>query len=118
MSDSGDEESGAAARGGVSASPAMLRPGTEVLLSRPSPFGNETGELANGEFDPATAKEAVASARVLCIGAGGLGCEVLHDLALSGFKNIDIIGEGHRVSPPWTAVRGRRRSAHRHGQEP
>ena len=57
----------------------------DTLLSRPGAFTDPT------EYDPATATSALSTFRILVIGAGGLGCEILKNLALSGFKHIDVI---------------------------
>ncbi|KAK9916527.1 hypothetical protein WJX75_003754 [Coccomyxa subellipsoidea] len=36
-------------------------------------------------------KEKIKSAKVLCVGAGGIGCELLKTLVLSGFEDIELI---------------------------
>jgi len=58
----------------------------DKLLNRP---GNVTGP----GFEPSdeTIPFLRSDVRILCVGAGGLGCELLKDLALSGFGNIDVI---------------------------
>jgi ubiquitin-activating enzyme E1 C len=57
----------------------------DTLLSRPGAFTDE--DYDGGE----TPINNIENFRVLVIGAGGLGCEILKNLALSGFKNIDVI---------------------------
>ncbi|KAF2154621.1 NEDD8 activating enzyme [Myriangium duriaei CBS 260.36] len=55
------------------------------ILSREGPFTDPDyvgGEAVTTNLD---------NMKVLVIGAGGLGCELLKNLALSGFKNIDVI---------------------------
>eukprot|EP00249_Psilotum_nudum_P002700 c15822_g1_i1 orf=405-1733(-) len=56
------------------------------LLLRP-------GNLVGPDFEPGPElRDSLQNFfRVLVIGAGGLGCELLKDLALSGFGNIDVI---------------------------
>jgi ubiquitin-activating enzyme E1 C len=58
----------------------------DKLLTRP-------GNVVGPGFEPAPEiREFLRDdCRVLVIGAGGLGCELLKDLALTGFVNIDVI---------------------------
>ena len=57
-----------------------------TLFKRKSSFANETGSLPIGELDvgagPGGAMSLVKNAKILVVGAGGLGCEILKDLAM------------------------------------
>ncbi|KAH6934556.1 hypothetical protein HPB50_025421 [Hyalomma asiaticum] len=58
----------------------------EKILLRPGPF-------VHPDFEPGPANMEMIreTCKILVIGAGGLGCEMLKDLALMGFRHIDVI---------------------------
>lgn len=76
--------------------PNRQRGNLQTLLSRPSPFGNESGSLPVGEFPPNVhANGNNANHKILVVGAGGLGCEILKDLGMLGFvREVTVIDLG------------------------
>lgn len=44
----------------------------------------------SGVFTPDLA-EKILTSKILVVGAGGIGCEVLKNLVMSGFKDIEIV---------------------------
>lgn len=65
------------------------------MLRRPGPHtpdffdGSEVSPLPS--LANTQALKSLATYEILVIGAGGLGCEILKNLALSGFKDIHVI---------------------------
>lgn len=46
--------------------------------------------VASGVFEP-TLQQKIDNSKILVVGAGGIGCEVLKNLVMSGFPDIEIV---------------------------
>jgi ubiquitin-like 1-activating enzyme E1 B len=42
-------------------------------------------------------QQKVLESNILVVGAGGIGCEVLKNLVMTGFKNIDIVSISYNL---------------------
>lgn len=64
----------------------LTRSNIKGILDRRSPFADPIPDSSDDIFD-----FLLNQCKVLVIGAGGLGCELLKDLALMGIRNIHVI---------------------------
>ena len=49
------------------------------------------GSPSTADILPADLRKPVLGAKLLLVGAGGIGCEVLKNLVLAGFNNIEVV---------------------------
>ncbi|CDK29356.1 unnamed protein product [Kuraishia capsulata CBS 1993] len=62
-------------------------------LTDPSigPSLRSRGPFADPDYTPEFGSDSISESKILVIGAGGLGCEILKNLVLSGFRDIHVI---------------------------
>lgn len=52
--------------------------------------------VVSGVFEP-TLQQKIDNSKILVVGAGGIGCEVLKNLVMSGFPDIEIVSSSNSI---------------------